>query len=126
VIFRGDGRVLLIQRGNPPRPGSWSLPGGKVEAGESPETAVTREVLEETGLVVEAVRLVTTVTLPHGDVVYEIHELLCVLAASSRADDAQAGDDARAVRWCTDAEAVALGATPEVLRVIADARSSRP
>jgi 8-oxo-dGTP diphosphatase len=50
VITRADGRVLLIQRGNEPGRGLWSLPGGRVEPGESDEEAVAREVAEETGL----------------------------------------------------------------------------
>jgi ADP-ribose pyrophosphatase YjhB (NUDIX family) len=52
VITRADGRVLLIQRGNEPGRGLWSLPGGRVEPGESDEQAVAREVAEETGLTV--------------------------------------------------------------------------
>jgi ADP-ribose pyrophosphatase YjhB (NUDIX family) len=49
VVFRDD-TVLLIERGQPPLEGYWTLPGGMVEVGERLETAVAREVLEETGL----------------------------------------------------------------------------
>ena len=42
--------VLLVRRANPPLQGEWSLPGGMVELGERLETAIVREVLEETGL----------------------------------------------------------------------------
>ena len=52
VIFRGE-EVLLVRRGQEPALGSWSLPGGVVELGESLEAAVVREVQEETGLAVE-------------------------------------------------------------------------
>lgn len=51
-------QVLLVERGNPPLAGWWSLPGGAVEVGETLEQAVRREVLEETGLVVEAAGVV--------------------------------------------------------------------
>jgi 8-oxo-dGTP diphosphatase len=52
VIFRGE-EVLLVRRGQEPAKGSWSLPGGVVELGETLEAAIVREVREETGLAVE-------------------------------------------------------------------------
>lgn len=52
VIVDDDGRVVLIRRRFEPLAGEWSLPGGTLEVGESLESAVAREMLEETGLVV--------------------------------------------------------------------------
>ena len=49
VLSRADGHVLLLVRGKQPRAGSWCLPGGFVDVGESLEEAARREVLEETG-----------------------------------------------------------------------------
>lgn len=46
-------RVVLVKRGHEPLKGEWSLPGGAVDVGETLEAAVAREVLEETGLVVD-------------------------------------------------------------------------
>lgn len=56
VIVDG-GHLLLIRRSAPEGTLVWALPGGTVEAGETPEQAAVRETLEETGLTVEAVRL---------------------------------------------------------------------
>jgi ADP-ribose pyrophosphatase YjhB (NUDIX family) len=50
VLFRGEA-VLLIERGAGPYEGLWSLPGGKIELGETAEDAARREVEEETGLI---------------------------------------------------------------------------
>ena len=55
VVDRG--RVLLVKRARPPLAGEWSLPGGAVEIGETLSAALQREVLEETGYVVRATKL---------------------------------------------------------------------
>lgn len=53
ALVRSDGRLLLAQRPvGKPMAGLWELPGGKVEAGESPQGALTRELREELGLTV--------------------------------------------------------------------------
>jgi 8-oxo-dGTP diphosphatase len=56
VIFR-DSKVLLLRRAKSPGNGFWSLPGGRVEFGESLATALAREVDEETGLRIDVVAL---------------------------------------------------------------------
>lgn len=49
IVFKGD-KLLLIQRGTPPKVGSWSIPGGRQEWGETTEETLVREVKEETGI----------------------------------------------------------------------------
>ena len=60
VVLRGDS-VLLVRRGKPPAIGSWSIPGGAQEVGETAEAAARREVLEETGVQVGPLHLLTHV-----------------------------------------------------------------
>ena len=68
VVVWKDEEVLLIQRGKPPRVGSWSLPGGRQELGETTREAGVREVLEETGLSVEIKDLIDVVdSINHDD-----------------------------------------------------------
>jgi 8-oxo-dGTP diphosphatase len=52
-VFDPEGRVLLVERGQPPGAGLWTVPGGRLEPGETLAQGVAREVREETGLVVE-------------------------------------------------------------------------
>ncbi len=58
IILDDQRRVLLVERGNEPLKGAWSIPGGVVEIGEYLQAAVRREVLEETGLDVDPVSVV--------------------------------------------------------------------
>ena len=53
AVIVDDGRVVLVRRKYEPLKGHWSLPGGMVEVGETLEVALTREMLEETGLSVD-------------------------------------------------------------------------
>ena len=66
-----DAHMLMVQRGQDPGRGLWSLPGGRVEAGEFLAQAVEREVREETGIAVEVGELVGILEVP-GDPHYVI------------------------------------------------------
>lgn len=57
VLLEQEGRVLLVRRRYDPRAGAWCIPAGFMEAGETPEQSAEREVLEETGLIVQPSRL---------------------------------------------------------------------
>jgi 8-oxo-dGTP diphosphatase len=52
VLAERDKKVLLVKRLNEPKPGSWSIPAGFMDAHEDPRQAAERECLEETGLIV--------------------------------------------------------------------------
>jgi 8-oxo-dGTP diphosphatase len=91
-----DGALLLIRRGRAPSRGRWSLPGGRIEPGETAERAVLREVAEETGLIVEVGALVGEVTRPGvADVTYRIQDFQVTPVGGLLA----AGDDASDVAW---------------------------
>ena len=107
VVRDARGRILLVQRGTEPGRGLWSVPGGRVEAGESTAQAAVREVAEETGLriVVEALAGTVERSGP-GGVLYVIDDHVAVPAPGVDPDDVRAGDDADDVRW-VDAEQLA-------------------
>jgi 8-oxo-dGTP diphosphatase len=96
----------MIRRGTPPSRGLWSLPGGRVEQGETDFMAVIREVQEETGLVVSPERLVGRVERAAPAGVYEIFDYAATVVGGELA----AGDDAAAAEW------VALGRFGELER----------
>ncbi|MEV6860893.1 NUDIX domain-containing protein [Streptosporangium subroseum] len=120
AIVVDSGRILLIRRGHPPGEGLWSVPGGRVEPGESDVEAVAREVLEETGLSIVPGRLAGTVDRPGpGDVVYEIRDYLAALPDGSDGTP-RAGSDAADARWFTPDELVRLPLTTGLLDALVE------
>ncbi|WP_340684315.1 NUDIX domain-containing protein [Amycolatopsis coloradensis] len=91
IVHDELGRILLIRRANEPGRGLWSVPGGRVEPGETDEAAVIREMREETGLDVMPGTLVGTVR--RGP--YDIHDYACAVTGGTL----RAGDDATDARW---------------------------
>lgn len=67
IIILVEGKLVLIQRMNPPYQGQWALPGGFVDVGETVEDAATREAKEETGLDVELNGLAGVFSDPNRD-----------------------------------------------------------
>ena len=92
IIF--DGRLVLIQRKNPPFEGMFAFPGGFVEVGETTEAAVIREAEEETGLSIEIVKLLGVYSKPSRD---PRGHTVSVCYLSKGYGDLAAGSDAKNV-----------------------------
>jgi ADP-ribose pyrophosphatase YjhB (NUDIX family) len=97
--------MLLVRRAHPPGAGQWSIPGGRVEPGETEPAAVAREVREETGLEVAVGRRVGAVERAGpGGVVYAITDYVCTMVGG----ELRAADDAADVRWAAPEELATL------------------
>ncbi|MDI3502413.1 MAG: 8-oxo-dGTP diphosphatase [Archaeoglobi archaeon] len=118
LIFR-NGRLLVIKRGNPPYAGYWSVPGGKVNWGESLEEALKREIREELLVEIEVEKLagiVESIYREDGEVKYHyiIIDYFCRIVSG----EPVASDDALELRWVTMDELKELDVTPTLLKLL--------
>lgn len=125
VCLRGD-CVLLIRRGAPPRLGEWSLPGGRIEWGETARAAALRELREETGVEADLIGLIDVVdaiftSRTSGEIVR--HYVLADYLALWRAGEPAAGDDAAAAAFVPISGIGALGMWDQTVRIIHAGRS---
>ncbi len=124
VVWDGS-RVLLERRGQPPAQGSWSLPGGLINLGETAEAAVQREVREECGIEVTVgpvLGLFEPVQRdPDGRI--RFHYVVIDFLAYYRAGELQVGDDAADLRWVKPDELADYPLHPATAAMIARALS---
>jgi 8-oxo-dGTP diphosphatase len=118
VVFDRQGRALLVRRKFPPFRGSYALPGGFVEIGETVESAARRELEEETGVKAGRLRMVGVYSDPDRDP--RGHTCSVVYLASAKPMKPRAGDDAAAAEWVADWTKVDLAF--DHAKVLADAR----
>lgn len=97
ALIDSDGRVLIAQRPDGKQlAGQWEFPGGKVEDGETPETALIRELEEELGIVVKQACLAPFVFASHT---YESFHLLMPLYLIRRWDGEPEAREHKALKW---------------------------
>ena len=96
AVILDDDRLLLIRRGHGPAAGNWSLPGGRVEFGETMAEALVREVQEETGLEVALGNYIGHVEIFGDDSHYVVHDFY---ATAFETEGVVAGDDAAEAAW---------------------------
>lgn len=116
VVLDTDGRLLLIRRGHAPSAGLWSVPGGRVEPGETLADAVVREVREETGLAVRPEAVVGRLSIPGDGVVYEVTDFACTLL--DPAAEPVAGDDADDALFADAVTLDRLSCTPRLVETL--------
>ena len=117
VVTDAQGRLLMIKRGHEPGAGLWSIPGGRIEPGETDAEALVREMLEETSLTVAPGRLLGRVQRPGLDgTVIDIRDYAATVVGGTP----RPGDDAADVRWVAAGELDSLEITEGLIEALTD------
>ena len=117
-VWRGA-QVLLIKRGKPPGKGLWSLPGGKIEIGETAETAAVRELFEETQVIAKLVQAMGPYEIRRDQAI--IYAITC-FAGIYVSGKAVASSDAAEVAWVYPQDLDRFELAPNIAQAIADAK----
>jgi ADP-ribose pyrophosphatase YjhB (NUDIX family) len=120
AVIVDAGKVVLIRRRYEPLKGHWSLPGGTVEVGEALEAALRREMIEETGLVVEVGPVVEVFDRIMRDEQQRVryHFVLIDYLCWPSGGALQAGSDVDAAIWADPATLSDYGLTEKATSVI--------
>lgn len=122
IVFDREGRVLLVQRSKPPAAGQWTVPGGKLEPGETLAQGAAREVREETGLVVEIGTLACVIERIDD----EFHYVILDYFARVIGGELAAASDARAARFVDRDELAQLPLTEGLREILVRAHATQP
>lgn len=113
AIVEGD-EILLVQRANEPHRGLWAVPGGKVDLGESLAEAATREVKEETGLLIELEQIIWV-----GESIEDDHHLVLIdFLGQATGGELGAADDALDLAWVRIEDAYEMELTPTMYELL--------
>ncbi len=118
AVFHAD-KILLVKRGQNPGKGLWSLPGGKIEFGETAKAAAAREVLEETGIAASIGQLAGLYEI----IGPEMHFAIACFTATTISTSLRAASDAAAAQFFNLDQIAALPLAPNTLRAIHDAKA---
>jgi 8-oxo-dGTP diphosphatase len=125
-----DGKVLVVRRARKPALGIYTLPGGGVETGETLIQAVTREVREETSLIVEPVALAGHREAIARDAQGRVERHFVILCFATRwlSGEPMLNEELDDARWLDPAELSALHTTEGLAEIVAAAveRLARP
>jgi ADP-ribose pyrophosphatase len=119
VVFKEES-VLLVRRGQPPAEDLWAIPGGSVEIGETLQEAAEREILEETGIQIRALKPIYTFDVIDRDTAGKVrfHYVIVDLAADYIMGEPAAGDDALEARWVSAREINDLEVSVTTLKLL--------
>ncbi len=115
-----EGRALIVRRATEPLKGEWSIPGGLVELGEKLVDAVKREVLEETGLIVEPGEVLELFDSIWRDNEgrFQYHYVLVDYLCRVVGGELEAASDVSDARWISPEEIEQFGLRPATAGVL--------
>ena len=104
VVFNSAGDILLVKRKNEPSKNMWTIPGGRIQAGETLKQAVEREIFEETALKIKAGEITYTFELieKKDDGEIKFHYIIIDFDADYISGEPQADDDALETGWISE------------------------
>jgi len=120
-----NGLALVVRRATEPLKGEWSIPGGMLELGEKLRDGIAREVLEETGLIVEVGEVLDVFDsiFPDAEGKTQYHYVLIDFVCHPTAGTLQASSDVSDAKWVSAEEAAQLGMKSATVGVICKALS---